>query len=188
MVPVALLDGGSYDPDGDDISMWSSQRDYLELGTHYLTLTVSDGKGLEDNCTSVVTVVPNLLTDVSISAGYQYVADLERFSTGASVELNGSVGSSGLRTSWSTDCPGGVIEGDGIWENNLEVPKSVSPTICSVTLLVESSDYCQSMSDTASVSPLPIPLSISFYIMMLQAHIAAYLFVSGHPYQSGYST
>ena len=56
-VGCATVDNGSYDPDGDPITItYSPQCDYA-LGATTVTLTVKDDKMAEDSCTGVVTVV-----------------------------------------------------------------------------------------------------------------------------------
>jgi hypothetical protein len=53
----ASIDGGSYDPDGDAITVEQTPPGPYPLGTTTVTLTVTDAGGLTDQCTADVTVV-----------------------------------------------------------------------------------------------------------------------------------
>jgi hypothetical protein len=52
----ALVDDGSYDPDGDPITIVQDPPGPYGLGGTSVTLTVTDDKGLSDQCTATVTV------------------------------------------------------------------------------------------------------------------------------------
>ncbi len=52
----ALVDGGSYDPDGNSLGMTVDPAVLSGLGSHAVTLTVDDGE-IQDSCSSTVTVV-----------------------------------------------------------------------------------------------------------------------------------
>jgi len=52
----ASVDNGSYDPDGDSITIEQSHVGSFPLGTTEVTLTVTDNSGASDSCTAVVTV------------------------------------------------------------------------------------------------------------------------------------
>ncbi|MEW6363286.1 MAG: LpqB family beta-propeller domain-containing protein [Acidobacteriota bacterium] len=53
------VDGGSYDPDGDDITLSLDNTGPFSLGEHTVTLTVTDEHAESDSCQATVTVVDN---------------------------------------------------------------------------------------------------------------------------------
>jgi len=53
----AIIDGGSYDPDGDSITINLSPEGPYSHGDTTVTLTVTDDKGASDECTGIVSVV-----------------------------------------------------------------------------------------------------------------------------------
>lgn len=53
----ASIDNGSYDPDGDPITIVQSPAGPYNLGSTTVTLTVTDTCGVSDSCTATVTVV-----------------------------------------------------------------------------------------------------------------------------------
>jgi len=55
----AAIDGGSFDPDGDDITVEVSDEGPYPPGDTEVTLTVTDSQGLSTSCTAVVTVESN---------------------------------------------------------------------------------------------------------------------------------
>jgi hypothetical protein len=66
----ASIDNGSYDPDGDPITIAYSPAGPYSLGDTAVTLTVTDDKDASDSCTGTVTVVDNTkptITSVSVS-------------------------------------------------------------------------------------------------------------------------
>lgn len=54
---TASIDAGSYDPDGDPITLEQTPAGPYPLGATEVTLTVSDDKGLSDSCAATVTVL-----------------------------------------------------------------------------------------------------------------------------------
>ena len=71
MVTTADVDGGSYDPDGDPMTMTLDNYGPFGVGTHTVTLTVSDYE-YSDICTATITVVDDtppsaICQDITIS-------------------------------------------------------------------------------------------------------------------------
>ncbi len=70
----ASVDNGSYDPDGDPITLTQSPAGPYSLGVTVVTLRVEDDHGLQDECTATVTVLDNTPpaitcpTDVTVEA------------------------------------------------------------------------------------------------------------------------
>ncbi len=62
---MASIDDGSYDTDGDPITLGQSPPGPYALGTTLVTLTVTDDRGLTDNCTGYVTVVDDTPPDIT---------------------------------------------------------------------------------------------------------------------------
>ncbi len=72
-VTAEEVDNGSYDPDGDTITLSLNPAGPYPLGDTTVTLTVTDDKGLCDQCTAIVTVVdetPPVIYDI---IAYPYV-------------------------------------------------------------------------------------------------------------------
>jgi len=63
----ASIDNGSFDPDGDTITLTQSPPGPYPLGNTLVTLTVTDSKGASSQCTATVTVVDN--TPPAITGG-----------------------------------------------------------------------------------------------------------------------
>ncbi|HEX6884160.1 MAG TPA: hypothetical protein VF530_12340 [Planctomycetota bacterium] len=57
-VGAGEVDGGSYDPDGDSLGRSIQPAGPFAVGSHQVTLTVTDGKGGSDTCIAWVTVNP----------------------------------------------------------------------------------------------------------------------------------
>jgi hypothetical protein len=64
----ASIDYGSYDTDGDPITLSQSPPGPYALGQTLVTLTVDDSRGLTDNCTGYVTVVDDTPPDITCPA------------------------------------------------------------------------------------------------------------------------
>lgn len=64
----ASIDAGSYDPDGDPITIVQTPAGPYALMTTDVELTVSDDKGLSATCTTVVTIVDNTPPEISLTA------------------------------------------------------------------------------------------------------------------------
>ncbi len=63
----ASIDAGSFDPNGDPITLEQSPPGPYDVGTTEVTLTVTDDKGLSDSCTATVTVVDPIPPQISVA-------------------------------------------------------------------------------------------------------------------------
>ena len=61
----ASIDNGSFDPDGDPITLTQSPPGPYSLGTTPVTLTVTDNHGASSQCTATVTVTNNASVPIS---------------------------------------------------------------------------------------------------------------------------
>jgi subtilisin-like proprotein convertase family protein len=62
-VTAVDIDNGSYDPDGDPMTMSLDPEGPYGIGQTEVTLTVTDDKGASDTCTATVTVVATAYSD-----------------------------------------------------------------------------------------------------------------------------
>jgi predicted outer membrane repeat protein len=78
----ALIDVGSYDPDGDPITLTQSPPNPYPVGTNIVTLTVVDSRGASNSCTARVIVTdtssptltcPSNITVYAYDAGGAYI-------------------------------------------------------------------------------------------------------------------
>ncbi|NVK53753.1 MAG: T9SS type A sorting domain-containing protein [Flavobacteriaceae bacterium] len=58
------IDDGSTDPDGDELTYTLSSNGPFTVGTHEVTMTVTDPSNASDSCTAIITVVDNTLPTV----------------------------------------------------------------------------------------------------------------------------
>ncbi|UCG52704.1 MAG: T9SS type A sorting domain-containing protein [Candidatus Latescibacterota bacterium] len=63
----ASIDNGSFDPDGDPITLTQSPAGPYPLGTTMVTLTVEDDQGASDTCTGTVTVVDTVPPAITVT-------------------------------------------------------------------------------------------------------------------------
>jgi hypothetical protein len=64
----ASIDNGSFDPDGDPITLNQSPPGPYPLGTTMVTLTVTDNQGASSTCTGMVTVVDTTMPTLTCPA------------------------------------------------------------------------------------------------------------------------
>jgi hypothetical protein len=64
----ASIDNGSFDPDGDPITLDQSPPGPYPLGTTLVTLTVTDDQGGSDTCTATVTVVDDTPPEIECNS------------------------------------------------------------------------------------------------------------------------
>ncbi|NIS75953.1 MAG: hypothetical protein GTO08_11925 [Deltaproteobacteria bacterium] len=62
------IDNGSFDPDGDPITLSQDPPGPYSLGDTSVTLTVEDNQGAFDTCTATVTVIDNTLPEIECNS------------------------------------------------------------------------------------------------------------------------
>lgn len=65
---TASIDNGSYDPDGDPITLSQSPAEPYGLGGTLVTLTVTDSEGASSQCTGTVTVVDQTSPTITVAS------------------------------------------------------------------------------------------------------------------------
>ena len=139
------IDGGSYDPDGDDLTLNQVPPSPYPIGPNQqVTLAVRDEDDITVSCTTTVTVT-NDAPDIS---PLQESTVLVGGSVQLSVTASDSAGQN-LIYSWSTgDCPGAAIVGDDTATPTLSIAAGTSPGLCQVS--IEACDACDSASKCSS--------------------------------------
>ena len=69
---TASIDNGSYDPDGDAITLTQAPAGPYPLGNTSVTLTVTDSKGAASQCSAIVTVVDSTPPQITPPANASY--------------------------------------------------------------------------------------------------------------------
>lgn len=134
---VVDINNGSYDPDGDALTISQSHQAPFSLGETSVVLTVSDGR-LSDSCTTTVTVTNDAphITPLDDSIVFVDGAD-------GSPDDNGLLSAAGsdpegqvLTYLWTTDCPGATIVDADTASPTLSIATATSPGICEVSVTV----------------------------------------------------
>ncbi|MCH8990911.1 MAG: HYR domain-containing protein, partial [Acidobacteria bacterium] len=119
-VANASIDDGSFDPDGDPITLVQAPPGPYPLGQTLVTLTVTDDKGASDQCQATVTVVDN--TDPVANCPGDITVDNEPGRCDATVSWNASA---------TDNCPGAGIA--CVPPSGSVFPVGVTPVICTAT-------------------------------------------------------
>ena len=70
-VTAAQIDNGSYDPEGGAITRSISPAGAFGIGSHTVTLTVTDGNGASSSCTTTVTVLDSSVPTLTLKPNIQ---------------------------------------------------------------------------------------------------------------------
>ncbi len=101
----AMVDGGSYDPDGDPMTLSVSKTVFTcaDIGDHTVVLTVTDDSGESDTCEATVTVVDTM--DPTIVAPDDIIDVEQENGDGATVELGDVVAQDNCGAVVTNDAP-----------------------------------------------------------------------------------
>ncbi len=109
----ALIDNGSFDPDGDPITISQFPSGPYSLGNTSVTVMVTDSKEVSSQCSGTVTVVDNTLPSVAAPAAVVKYTGPGATSCGATIS-NESLGAVVV----NDNCPGVIVTPNGIPANN----------------------------------------------------------------------
>jgi YVTN family beta-propeller protein len=87
----ASINNGSFDPDGDPITLIQSPAGPYPVGTTTVTLTATDSFGLSSQCTSTVTVVNTVPPTITLKPSIEFWPPDGRYVTVTTAEMVASV-------------------------------------------------------------------------------------------------
>jgi hypothetical protein len=128
-VAFASVDNGSYDPDGDAITLQQSPPGPYPLGTNTVTLTATDIWGSSNSCVTLVRVVDKTPPQLSCPANI-------------TVEFNDQTGASVSFTPLATDNCSGPVLLLSVPPSGSTFPIGISTVYCTAADTVGNSNFC----------------------------------------------
>ena len=101
------IDNGSYDPDGDNVTITLSPTGPYPLGTTTVELIITDEHGAADTCQGTITVVDD--TDPVVTCPADIVVDNDPGECGAGVSFNPTATDNCAGVTVSTDFASGTL-------------------------------------------------------------------------------
>ena len=134
------VDNGSFDPDGDPITLSLSPPGPYSIGTNTVTLTVTDNHGASNSCTSTVTVLDNTPPTIHCPSNITTNTDLGK----CSAVVSFAVTATDCQTNTLTcDHPSGSVFPVGMTTVNCTATdKSHNTNTCSFTVTVTAGNKC----------------------------------------------
>ena len=126
---MASVDNGSYDPDGDPVTITQTPAGPYPLGMTVVTLRITDDGGLWDECVGTVTVVDNTNPVATCPADMTVNTDLDV----CDAVVN-------FVATFTDNCPGGAIV--CVPASGTAVPLGVTTVTCTATDAAGNTDIC----------------------------------------------